>query len=113
MSFAGLLDSKCNVKRKSRTTDNQGGWTSTWTTLYRRVPCCFETLTKRLEIQAYDKQAVFPHYFVYLEWRSGIKEGDRLVWDKDSTEYEIVLVENTKHMGKYMKLAVVQVGRGE
>jgi len=111
MSFRALLDPTCTIKREDiSTVDEIGGYSdTTYTVLYRRVPCRFETLTKKLEIIAYNKEAVFPDYYVYMEYWSGIKEGDIL--EKDGRTFEIKLVENWSEAGKYMKLAVVELGR--
>lgn len=110
MSFRSLLDSTCDIKERSTTTDSMGGGGSpTWATLYRRVPCRFETLTKDLQIQAYNKKTVYPDYYVYMEYHSGIKEGMRLF--KGSREFEIKLVEDWSEQGKKMKLAVTEETR--
>ena len=113
MSFASLLDSTVDIKRS-----NPGGITTgggyaapSEAAIYMSVPCRFETLTKKLEIMAYDKQAVFPDYFVYMEYRSGIQESDILV--KDGREFAIKLVEDWSEQGEYLKLAVSELKRGE
>jgi len=112
MSFAALLDSTVTIKRPTVTRDDLGGEGSTaYATLYARVPCRFESKTEKLGAIAYDKDAVFPDYFVYLEYRSGIKEGDRIYLG--SREFEIKLIENWSEQGKYMMLAVVELGRNE
>lgn len=113
MSFEGLLDSFCDVKQETLgAPDGAGGYgPSTWNIIYRRVPCCWETLTKKLEILAYDKTAAYPDFYVYMEFLSGINERCRLV--KDGKEYDIKLIEDTKLMGMYMKLAVTELKRGE
>jgi len=114
MSFEGLLDSFCNVKGETLgAPDGAGGYgPSTWNIIYRRVPCCWETLTKKLEILAYDKTAAYPDFYVYMEFLSGIKEGGRIV-KEDGREFAIKLIEDTKLMGIYMKLAVSELKRGE
>ena len=112
MSFEALLDSFVTIKHPTVTRDNLGGeGSTTWAILYTRVPCRFESKTEKLGAIAYDKDAVFPDYFVYLEWRSGIKEGDRIYLG--SREFEIKLIENWSEQEKYMMLAVVELGRNE
>lgn len=115
MSFSGLLDSLCDVKGEvPGDKDGAGGFLpSTWTIIYRRVPCCWETVSmqRKLEISAYDKTAVIPDFYVYMEFHSGINEHGRVV--KDGKEFDIKLVEDTKLMGIYMKLAVAEIKRGE
>jgi len=112
MSFSGLLDSTISIKRPSKVVDDIGGeGSTTYAVLYTNVPCRFETLTRKLEVIAYNKDAVYPDYYVYLEHRSGIKEGDRIYLG--SREFEIKLIEDWSEQGKYLMLAVVELGRGE
>ena len=115
MSFSGLLDSLCDVKGEiPGEKDGAGGYLpSTWTIIYRRVPCCWETISmqKKIEILAYDKMAVIPDFYVYMEFLSGINERCRLI--RNGKEFDIKLVEDTKLMGVYMKVAVAELKRGE
>lgn len=113
MSFEGLLDSFCDVKEETLgDPDGAGGYElSTWSIIYRRVPCCWETLTRKLEILAYDKTASYPDFYVYMEFHSGINERCRLV--RNGKEFAIKLIEDTKFMGELMKLAVAELKRGE
>ena len=108
MSFAALLDSKITIKRPTRVVDDIGGeGSTTYATLYSNVPCRFETLAKKLEIIAYDKTAVYPDYYIYLEYRSGIRETDRIFLG--SREFEIKLIEDWSEQGKYLMLAVTEI----
>lgn len=115
MSFASLLDSFCDVKGETLgDPDGAGGYEpSSWSIIYRRVPCCWETVSmqRKLEILAYDKTAVIPDFLVYMEFRTGINEACRLV--RNGKEFDIKLVEDTKLMGEYMKLSVAELKRGK
>ncbi len=112
MSFQSLLDSNVSIKRRGGTTDSLGGGGSiTWNLIYSNVPCRFETLSHREAVFAYDKKTVYPDYYVYLEYRSGIKEGDCVF--KGGRKFEIKLIEDWSEQGKYMKLTVAELGRGE
>lgn len=112
MSFRNLLDSEVDIKRSSSAVDDIGGGGAvSYSVLYRRVPCRFETLTKKLEIIAYDQSAVFPDYYVYMEYRSGIIEGDHLFLG--SRTFEIKLVEDWSEQETYMQLAVVELKRNK
>ena len=112
MSFQALLDSQIDIKRLSYTIDDIGGQgTPVYSILYTNVKCRFESLPKKLEIQAYDQTAIFPDYKVYLEGLSGIIEGDRIFLG--SQEFEIKLIEDWSEQGKYMTLHVVEWGRGK
>jgi len=110
MSFRSLLDSTVTIKRPTVTRDDIGGVGSTaYATLYSNVPCRFESAPKKQEIIAYDKNATYPDYFIYMEWRSGIQESDVIF--KGSRQFEITLIENWSEQDKYMQISVVEVGR--
>jgi len=110
MSFAALLDNVCDFKCPVLTADGKGGFTETWTVSYTNVPCRFETTSRKLEILAYGgKSDIYPDYLLYLEYRSGIKEGDHVFFG--SKEFEIKLVEDWSEQGKYMRLSLVDYNR--
>lgn len=111
MSFRGLLNTTVNIKRKTLTADGQGGHTSAWATIYRRVPCRFNALGSPETTLTYDKQAVFANYYVYLEHLTGIKEEDRLVLG--SREFEVKLIQDWDEANNYMKLSVLEIDRNE
>lgn len=112
MAFEDLLDSVCTIRRETLgAADGQGGYAaSTWNLLYPNVRCRFESLPKNEEILAYDRVTVYPDYYVYLVYRSGIREGDRIY--HDSREFEIKLVENWSEQERYLQLAVTEIKRG-
>ena len=112
MSFRGLLDSKCTIKQETLgAADGMGGYgVSTWSTLYKRVPCRYETLPGEQEVFAYGKKVTYPREFIYLEYRTGIKEGQRIFLG--SREFEIKLVESWSEKKKYLQLSVTEIKRG-
>jgi len=111
MSFDALLDSTCKIMQETLgASDLAGGYTkSSWSVLYAHVRCRFESLPKAEEILAYDKDITYPDYYVYLVYRSGIKEGMRIY--HDSRRFEIKLVENWSEQERYLQLAVVEITR--
>jgi len=110
MSFSSLLDNSMDIKRESLTSDGMGGYTDVEVVLYTNVKCRFETTSRKTEILALGGKAdVYPDYYVYLEYRSGIKEGDHII--HDSRTLEIKLVEDWSERGKYMRLSVVELKR--
>lgn len=110
MSFQALLDNSCDIKDETLTPDGMGGWTRADTILYTNVKCRFETTSRKAEILALGGKAdVYPDYYVYLEYLSGIKEGDHIIYD--SRTFEIKLVEDWSERGKYMRLSVVELKR--
>lgn len=111
MSFVALLDSKCSIRRETLgVPDGQGGYlASTWNVLYPNLRCRFESLPKDEEILGYDKKVVYPGYYVYLVYRSGIKEGDRIY--HNGRQFEIKLVENWSEQERYLQLIVTEIGR--
>ena len=111
MAFANLLDSKCTIMQETLgAADGMGGYAaSSWGVLYPHVRCRFESLPKEEEILGYDKKTTYPDYYVYLVYRSGIKEGMRIY--HNSRQFEIKLVENWSEQEKYLQLAVTELTR--
>ncbi len=112
MSFANLLDNSVNIFREVGTDDGSGGQTHADTYLYRRIPCRFEATMGREQSAIYGKSTVYPDYYCYCSYISGIKEGDRLI-DKYARQFEIKMVMDWSMQNKYLKLAVVEIARGE
>ena len=111
MSFASLLNQTVDIKRKVQTADGQGGYTTAWSVIHRRVPCRFQALTSKEAMLTYDKATVFANYYVHMEHLSDVAEGDRLYLG--TRAFDIKLVQNYAEVGKYLKLAVLEIGRGE
>ncbi len=111
MSFRSLLDSRCTIMALTPgAADGMGGFrVATWGILYTRVKCRFESLQKKEMIMAYDKKEVYPDYFIYLVFRSGIKAGQRIYFN--SREFEIKLIENWSEQRKYLQLSVTEIKR--
>lgn len=111
MSFESLLDSKCTIMQETLgAADGMGGRAaSTWSVLYPHVRCRFESLPKAEEALAYDTNITYPDYYVYLVYRSGIKEGMRVY--HNSRQFEIKLVENWSEQERYLQLAVTELTR--
>lgn len=108
MSYRALLDKTATVKRETLTTDSQGGYTRTWTTVYRRVPCRFQSLMSRESTMAYDKETVFANYYIYFEYL-GIQEGDRIYLD--SRMFTVKLIKDWDEKKNMMTVAAVEVDR--
>jgi SPP1 family predicted phage head-tail adaptor len=111
MSFRSLLNSKVNIKRKTQAADGQGGYTTTWAVVHYRVKCRFQALTSKEAMLSYDKAAVFANYYVHMEHISDVAEGDRLYLG--TRAFEVKMVIDYAEVGKYLKLAVLEIGRGE
>jgi head-tail adaptor len=111
MSFKSLLNSKVNVQRKTEAADGQGGYTTTWAVILRNEPCRFQTLTSREAALTYDKAAVFANFFVYMAHSTSVAEGDRLYLG--TRAFEVKLVMDWDETADYLKLAVIEIGRGE
>lgn len=111
MSFKSLLNSTVDVYRKTQTDDGQGGYTSTWAAIYTSKKCRFQALTSKEAVLTYDKATVFANYYIHMEHLSNIAEGDRIYLG--TRTFEIKLVQDYAEIGKYLKLAVLEIGRGE
>lgn len=112
MSFAGLLDTTVNIKKRSPGGDTMGGGgTITYDFVYKRVPFRFESLDKREEMLAYDKKTTYPDYYGYCEYRSGIKEGQVIFHNSD--RFEIKLVQDWSKQKRMMRLSLTELTRNE
>jgi len=109
MSYRALLDKSVDVKRETLTTDSQGGYTRTWTTVYRRVPCRFNAHLGRESALVYDKPTVLPSYYVYLEYLD-INEGDRLYLG--SRIFVVKFVANWDEQNNLMTVVVTEADHG-
>ena len=111
MSFAGQLDKTVNIKSYSEgASDGMGGYLpGSWASIYKKIKANLVLIQKGEQILAYDKANVFAEVFWYLEYLSGIKEGQRVHWE--SRVYEIKLVLPWQEKARFMKLACVEVGR--
>jgi SPP1 family predicted phage head-tail adaptor len=111
MSFRSLLNQTVDIKRLVQTTDGQGGYTNTWTTIHRRIPCRFQALTSKEAMLAYDKATVFANYVIHMEYLSDVIEGNRLYLGTRAFEVKMKII--YAEANEMMKLAVVEIGRGE
>ena len=111
MSFKSLLNSTVDIYRKTDTADGQGGYTSAWAAIHSGKKCRFQALTSKEAVLTYDKTAIFANYYVHMEHISGLAEGDRIYLG--TRKFEVKLVQDWDEVGKYLKLAVLEIGRGE
>jgi hypothetical protein len=116
MSYSNLLDSSCNVTRATNTDDGSGGQSVAWGVIYLRKPMRFESTMGKQMGEVYGKATVIPQYFVYAEGGLAIKEGDRLVGVKGHVTgrtFGVLFINDWSEQGKYLKLAVTEIARGE
>ncbi len=117
MSFPSILNARgggktITIKRTSRTADGYGGYTTAETILYRRVKCRFNALGSEETTLTYNKQTVFANMYCFLEYRSGIKENDRLyLEDGSNRDFIVKLIMNWDEANNYLKLAVLEETR--
>ena len=114
MSFAGQLDKTVSIQGFTKgAPDGMGGYLpGSWAPIYKKIKAAFVITTLRFQgeqILAYGKKNVFAEVFIYLEYLSGIKEGQRVHWE--SKVYEINFVAPWQEKERFMKLACVEVGR--
>ena len=119
MSFRSMLKtgkktaSYSDIKREVLTEDEYGGYTTTWVIKHRRVLCRFNALSATTQALLWSKQATLADYYIYLEYLSDIKEGDRLIKMDDSREFEVKLKMDWDEDRSMLKLACLEVGRNE
>ena len=115
MSFVAHLDKRVNIKEETQgAADGAGGFAApTWTVIYRRVPFAFMPASKRFDelIQTRDKEEVLADFLGYLEYRSGVKEGQRIYWGGRVFEIKIIYIWREK--ARMMKLKLIEKGRNE
>lgn len=111
MAFQTHLDKTASIKDFTKgASDGMGGYLpDTWTSIHKKVKFAIVLIPKEEQIIQYDKANVFAEFFIYLEYLSGIKEGQRVYWG--SRVFEIKLVLPWREKGRFMKLACVEVGR--
>lgn len=111
MSFAGHLDKTGYIRSETAGAgDGMGGEAAgTWAMIYKRVKFAIVLIPKEEQIIQYDKIDVFAEFFIYMEYLSGVKEGQRVHWG--TRTYEIKLVLPWREKGRFMKLACVEIGR--
>ena len=111
MSFAGQLDKTVNIKRFAEgAADGMGGYLpGSWASIYKNIKAAIVLIHKGEQIIQYDKANVFAEFFWYLEYLSGVKEGQRVHWGSKS--YEIKLVLPWQEKERFMKLACVEIAR--
>ena len=99
--------------RRTETDDGQGGVTVSNTVLYRRVLVRVNALSEKEIAILWDKQAILANYKVYLEYISGLQEGDQGIDEADSKTYDIKLIMDWDKDNSMMRLAVSETGRLE
>lgn len=110
MSLDSLYNQIVNVIRGVTTTDELGGNSATtWTPVYSLVKCRFNSLASKEMLWTYDKKTVFADYVVYMNYLSGVQEGDRLVKIDDGSVYDVKLIVQWDMALNYLRLAVVEV----
>ena len=98
---------KCDIEYVTSSTGTGAKLTKTWAIRYRRVPCRFNAKISQAEMLFYQKASVFPDFIMYILYKSGIVESDRVIFD--SRTLDIKKVDNWDEKGKYLKIALVEV----
>ena len=111
MSFAGQLDKTISITGYTEgAADSMGGYSAgSWASIYKKIKAAIVIIRKGDQILAYDKKNVFAEVYWYLEYLSGVKEGQRVHWG--SRIFEIKLVLPWREKGRFMKLACVEIAR--
>jgi len=114
MSYTALLTHLVNVTRTSMTADGMGGYTSTESTIYRRLSARFNAMSAR-ELSIYaDKLGTLAGFTVFLEsHRHGpmLKEGDLLVKVDDGRKFDVLLVKNWDEHDRFLTLVCAERAR--
>lgn len=104
MSYSALLSDLCNITRTARTSDGVGGWTTSETTIYRRLACRFNAMGER-QMEAYAQRLnTLAGYVVYMEAGPTILEGDIIVRAEDGRTFSVVLVKNYDEKDRFLTI---------
>lgn len=112
MSYSSMLTAGKNKAtywkfiRRAETDDNQGGVTVTDAILHRRVLVRVNAMDEKEIAILWDKQAILAQYKVYLEYISGLQEGDQGIDEDTSKVYNIKLIMDWDQDNSMMRLAV-------
>ena len=98
---------KCDIKSLSTTQGTGAKLTKTWSMRYHDVSCRFNAKISQAEILYYQKASVFPDFIMYIVYRSGIVETDKVHFK--GREFDIKKIDNWDEKGKYLKIALVEV----
>jgi len=110
MSLRNLLNTTIDIKRRTDTAPASGAaGTTTWAALHSGVKCRFNALSSREANYLHDKLSVWANFYVFIEYLSDIREGDRVY--SGTTAYEIKMIQDWDRQNNYQKLAVVEIGR--
>lgn len=118
MSYAGLLDNRCNVSRTSQTADSHGGYTTTETVIYRRIPCRFNAMSAGdLSLYA-DRLGTLAGFVVFMEAGRSILEGDLLTKgdtrhgrNDRARQFDVKLVRNYDEQDRFLTLICAERAR--
>ena len=97
---------KCDIKSLSTTQGAGGRLTKAWAMRYHGISCRFNAKISQAEILYYQKASVFPDFIMYIIYRSGIVETDKIVFS--GRTFDIKKIDNWDEKGKYLKIALVE-----
>lgn len=101
-----MLKSKCNIEQVTKTDDDAGSWTESWTPLYHNLSCRIEALSGN-EATVTGKEGVIVTHRVFLEYKSTITEEHRV---KIGTRYfDIKHVDNPGEIDHHLELKVLEI----
>lgn len=104
MSYASLLPDLCNVQRTVEIADGSGGFTSTESTVLRRLACRFNAMGERHLAVYADKLGTQAGFIVFMEGRHKILEGDTIIKIGDNRQFGVLLVKNYDEQGRFLTI---------
>ena len=97
-------NTKCDIKYVTDAQTTGGKLTKTWSMRYHNVPCRFNAKMTQAEMLYYEKASVFPDFIMYMLYRSGILETDKVVF-KGRT-FDIKKIDDWDETNTYLKIAL-------
>lgn len=96
--IGSLFNSKVDVERESRISDDMGGWVSAWAVIHKDLPCRINW-SRGSERIMFSKDTWFRDAKIYCAVVD-IQTKDRILYD--SKAYEIANVSNPDNVNKYL-----------
>lgn len=110
MSLAGLLNQSVTIKRTSRASDGQGGFTETHPSTTATIQARIRPASANEKLAGAQEQARVTHV-LYCEADANIERADLIV-DEDSLEYEVLSKRPPSVRDHHLAVDLEQIQKG-
>ena len=95
-NLSSILCHRVDIQSETRTADNEGGFSASWTTIIANVPASVDPIQARQQYQ-YKSVNVDATHWIKMRGEITIAEKDQIVWG--SRTFEILTIENINENG--------------